>query len=103
VSGSASDHSGNVVVHGRTPIDSDAKADYFDSLYYSCAVVWLVHEACFSKAAIVGRPVVTLLLPAYRMHQDGMAHFRYLLTVEGGLLHTAPDISAHPPAARGRR
>jgi len=83
-----------VVIHGRTPIDSDAKADYFDSLYYSSAVVGLCTSA-FLEAAIVGRPVLTLLLPAYRMHQDGMAHFRYLLNVEGGLLHTAPDVPAH--------
>jgi hypothetical protein len=84
----------HVVVHGRTPIDSDAKADYFDSLYYSDAVVGLCTSA-FLEAAIVGRPVLTLLLPAYRMHQDGMAHFRYLLNVGGGLLHTAPDLESH--------
>jgi len=93
-SGISLDNLDNVVVHGRTPIDSDAKADYFDSLYYSNAVVGLC-TSVFLEAAIVGRPVLTLLLPAYRMHQDGMAHFRYLLTVEGGLLHTAPDMSAH--------
>jgi hypothetical protein len=34
-------------------------------------------------------------LPAYRMHQDGMVHFRYLLSVEGGLLHTASDVPSH--------
>jgi hypothetical protein len=84
----------NVVVHGRTPIDSDAKADYFDSLFYSDAVVGLCTSA-FLEAAIVGRPVLTLLLPAYRMHQDGMAHFRYLLNVGGGLLQTAPDLQSH--------
>jgi hypothetical protein len=84
----------NVAVGGRTPIDSDAKADYFDSLYYSSAVVGLC-TSVFLEAAIVGRPVLTLLLPAYRMHQDGMAHFRYLLTVEGGLLHTASEMSVH--------
>jgi hypothetical protein len=84
----------NIVVHGRTPIDSDAKADYFDSLYYCDAVVGLCTSA-FLEAAIVGRPVLTLLLPAYRIHQDGMAHFRYLLNVGGGLLHTAPDLASH--------
>jgi hypothetical protein len=84
----------NVVVHGRTPIDSDAKADYFDSLYYSGAVVGLCTSA-FLEAAIVGRPVLTLLLPAYRIHQDGMAHFRYLLNVGGGLLQTSPDLESH--------
>jgi hypothetical protein len=84
----------NVVVHGRTPIDSDAKADYFDSLYFSDAVVGLCTSA-FLEAAIVGRPVLTLLLPAYRIHQDGMAHFRYLLNVGGGVLQTAPDLESH--------
>ena len=84
----------NVVVHGRTPIDRDAKADYFDSLYYCDAVVGLCTSA-FLEAAIVGRPVLTLLLPAYRIHQDGMAHFRYLLNVGGGLLQTAPDLDSH--------
>jgi hypothetical protein len=84
----------NVVVHGGTPIDSASKADYFDALIFSRAVVGLCTSA-FLEAAIGGRPVLTLLLPAYRMHQDGMAHFRYLLEVEGGLLHAAPEMSAH--------
>jgi hypothetical protein len=84
----------NVVVHGGTPIDSSSKADYFDALIFSRAVVGLCTSA-FLEAAIAGRPVLTLLLPAYRMHQNGMAHFRYLLNVEGGLLHAAPDISTH--------
>jgi len=84
----------NVVVHGGTPIDSTSKADYFDALMFSHAVVGLCTSA-FLEAAIVGRPVLTLVLPAYRMHQDGMAHFRYLLQVEGGLLHAASDMAAH--------
>jgi hypothetical protein len=84
----------NVALRGGTPIDGDSRADYFDALAYSRAVVGLCTSA-FLEAAIAGRPVLTLLLPAYRMHQDGMAHFRYLLTVAGGLLHTAPDIDAH--------
>jgi hypothetical protein len=29
------------------------------------------------------------------MHQEEMLHFRYLLTVEGGLLHTAADLPGH--------
>ena len=86
----------NVAVHGGAPIAGDAKADYFDSLYYSAAVVGLCTSA-FLEAAIFGRPVLTLQLPAYRIHQDGMAHFRYLLTVEDGLLETSHDLSAHVP------
>ena len=84
----------NVAMNGRNPIDAEAKADYFDSLYYSSAVVGLC-TTVFLEAAIIGRPVLTLQLPAYRMHQDGMLHFRYLLNVEGGLLHTSPDLASH--------
>lgn len=84
----------NVVMQGGTPIDSRSKADYFDALTHSSAVVGLCTSA-FLEAAIAGRPVLTLLMPEYQMHQDGMAHFRYLLNVEGGLLHAAPDLTAH--------
>ena len=84
----------NVVVHGGTPIDAESKADYFDALAHCSAVVGLCTSA-FIEAAIAGRPVLTILLPAYRMHQDGMAHFRYLMDVEGGLLHAASDMQAH--------
>jgi len=92
--GVALDAMPDVAVHGGAPIAGDAKADYFDSLYYSAAVVGLCTSA-FLEAAILGRPVLTLQLPAYRIHQDGMAHFRYLLTVEGGLLDTTRDVSMH--------
>lgn len=84
----------NVACHGRNPIDAESKHDYFDAIYYSSAVIGLVTSA-FLEAAIVGRPVLTLTLPEYRMHQEEMIHFQYLLTVEGGLLHTAPDLDSH--------
>ncbi len=84
----------NVAFYGSNPIDRDAKNDYFDSLFYSRAVVGLVTSA-FLEAAIVGRPVLTFTLPEYRMHQEEMIHFQYLTNVEGGLLHTAPDIESH--------
>jgi hypothetical protein len=57
-------------------------------------VVGLVTSA-FLEAAVVGRPVLTFMLPEYRMHQEEMIHFRYLLTVGGGLLHTAGDFDEH--------
>jgi hypothetical protein len=84
----------NVAFHGRNPIDREARDDYFDSLYHSAAVAGLVTSA-FLEAAIVGRPVLTFTLPEYRLHQEEMIHFRYLLEVEGGLLHMAPDLDRH--------
>jgi hypothetical protein len=84
----------NVAFHGRNPIDAEAKDDYFESLYYSHAVIGLVTTA-FLEAAIVGRPVLTFTLPEYRSHQEEMLHFRYLMTVEGGLLQCASSIDEH--------
>jgi hypothetical protein len=84
----------NVAFHGRNPIDREARDDYFDSLYYSASVIGLVTSA-FLEAAIVGRPVLTFTLPEYRMHQEEMIHFRYLTTVNGGVLHRAPDLETH--------
>jgi hypothetical protein len=84
----------NVAFHGGNPIDTERKNDYFDSLFHSSAVVGLVTSA-FLEAAVVGRPVLTVTLPEYRQHQDEMIHFRYLRTVAGGVLQTAPDLPAH--------
>jgi len=85
---------GSAVLYGRNPVSPDAQADYFDSLYHSHAVIGLVTSA-FLEAAIVGRPVHTLLLPEFEMYQEGVQHFRYLLEVEGGLLKVTRSFPAH--------
>ena len=85
---------GNAVLYGRNPVSPDAQADYFDSLYHSHAVIGLVTSA-FLEAAIVGRPVHTLLLPEFEMYQEGVQHFRYLVEVEGGLLKVTRSFPAH--------
>ncbi len=84
----------NVAFHGANPIDPASRDDYFDSLYYSSAVIGLVTSA-FLEAAIVGRPVMTFTLPEYRMHQEEMIHFQYLTSVSGGVLRMAADLDAH--------
>ena len=84
----------DVVVHGRNPIDADAKAEYFDALYYSAAVVG-VCTTVFIEATIVGRPVLALIAPQFRMHQDEMRHFRYLVELEGGVLQTSERFDDH--------
>ena len=84
----------NVVFSGRNPIDPESKRDYFDALYHSSAVVGLVTSA-FLEAVILGRPVLTLTLPEYRMHQDDMLHFQYLRSVGGGALIAAPNLDEH--------
>jgi predicted glycosyltransferase len=85
---------GNVALFGRNPVSPDAQADYFDSLYHSHAVVGLVTSG-FLEAAVVGRPVYSLLLPEMQMYQEGMQHFRYLIDVEGGLLKVTRNFPDH--------
>ena len=80
---------------GAHPVDADAKADYFDSMYYSAAVVGL-NTSALLEAGIVGKPVHTVLLPEISAdNQEGTLHFRYLTTVNGGLLWTSRSLDEH--------
>ena len=84
----------DVTLWGRNPVDPDAKADYFDSLYHSAAVVGL-NTSAFLEGAIAGRPVFTTLLPEHHENQEGTIHFHYLLNAGSGLLHTARTLGDH--------
>jgi hypothetical protein len=85
---------GDVAVWGRNPIDPDAKAGYYNSLYHSAAVVGL-NTSAFLEAAIVGRPVFATLLPEHHENQRGTIHFHYLMSLGGGLLHTSEALPEH--------
>ena len=84
----------DVTLWGRNPVDSEAKTDYFDSLYHSAAIVGL-NTSAFLEGAIAGRPVFATLLPEHYENQEGTIHFHYLLRVGGGLLHTARTLDDH--------
>ena len=84
----------NVALYGRNPVTPDAQADYYDSLFYSHAVVGIATSA-FIEAAVVGRPIHTLLLPRFEIQQEAQQHFRYLLEVGGGVLQTTRSFAAH--------
>jgi hypothetical protein len=84
----------DAVLWGRNPIDADARDGYFNSLFHSAAVVGL-NTSAFLEAAIVNRPVFATLLPEHHENQEGTIHFHYLLTVEGGLLHTSRTLHDH--------
>jgi hypothetical protein len=85
----------NVTFWGAHPVDQEAKDDYFDSMYYSAAVVGL-NTSAFIEASVVGKPVHTVLLPEISTHnQEGTIHFHYLLTVNGGLLRAARSLDEH--------
>lgn len=104
----------NVAFRGAHPVNAEAKADYFDSMYHSAAVVGLVTSASV-EAAVVGRPNYTIQLPEYREHQEQSPHFHHLMRADGGLLHSATTFDEHvsqlalaladpdAPSARSRR
>jgi len=87
----------NVAFWGAHPVDARAKADYFDSLYYSAAVVG-INTSAFIEAAVVGKPVLTVMLPDISAaNQEGTLHFHYLLNVNGGLLRVSRSLDEHVP------
>ena len=85
----------NLVFWGAHPVDAESKDDYFDSMYYSAGVVG-INTSAFLEAAVVGKPVHTVLLPEISSdNQEGTLHFRYLLNVNGGLLRAARSFDEH--------
>lgn len=75
---------------GETPGDESRKQTYFHSLLYATAVVG-INTSAFIEAAIVGRPVYTLLDDRFRPTQEGTLHFAHLADV----LVVARDWSEH--------
>ena len=84
----------DVTLYGSLPLDERTKEDYFESLYYSSAVVGL-NTSAFLEAAIVGRPVHTIVIPEFVERQEGTTHFHYLKSVGGGVLQLARSFDEH--------
>jgi hypothetical protein len=88
---------GNAVVWphaGAQPDDEQSRADFFDSIHHSAAVIG-VNTSAMIDAAIVGRNVLTLLDPAFTRTQGGTLHFAYLLRENGGFLEIAQTFEEH--------
>lgn len=79
---------------GAVPVDALSKTDYYDSMFHATAVVGL-NTSAMIEAAIVGRPVHTVLLPEFRDNQEGTVHFHYLLTGPDHLLHATRSLDQH--------
>ena len=79
---------------GQAPSDPQSRADYFDSIYHSAAVVG-INTTAEIESAIVGRSVHTVLTSEFRDTQEGTLHFEHLRGVNGGLLHTATSFAEH--------
>jgi hypothetical protein len=78
----------------RWPTDRSSKADYFDSIYHSAAVVG-INTSAMLEAGLIGRPVLTILAHEYWDSQEGTLHFRYLREVGGGLIREARSLEQH--------
>lgn len=79
------------------PVDEEARADFFDSIFHSAAVAGL-NTTAMIEAAIVGRPVLTVLDPDFAESQTGTYHFDYLLNEAGGMLVTSRTFDEHRAA-----
>jgi hypothetical protein len=65
----------------------------YDTVYHSAAVVGL-NTSAEIEAAIVGRPVYTIVDPAAG-GQEGTLHFHYLLRARGGPVELAENFDQH--------
>ena len=85
----------HVTLFGDHPVDAATKNDYFDSLFHAAAVVGL-NTSAMLEAAVVGKPVLSIVVPEIsRDNQEGTIHFHYLLEVGGGLLILARSLEEH--------
>ena len=72
----------------------NADQDLYDSLYHAHAAVGL-NTSAMLEAAIVGRPVFTLVVPGFDEGQIGTIHFYYLVEAYGGLASVARGFDEH--------
>jgi hypothetical protein len=85
----------NAVVWPRTgahPIAEHARNDFFDTLFHSAAVVG-INTTAMIEAAILGKTVLTVLVPDFA--QETTLHFHNLKVENGGFLHVAADLDEH--------
>jgi len=79
---------------GYNPMDADNRADFFDSIYHSAAVVG-INTSAMIEAAIIGRPVFSMLAEEFAGTQEGLVHFHHLLPEHGGCVRIASTIAEH--------
>jgi hypothetical protein len=79
---------------GTDPNAPDFRRDYFDSLYYSAAVVG-INTSAQIEAGIIGRPVFTICADEFAHAQAGTLHFQHLARPDGGLVRVAATLEAH--------
>ena len=76
------------------PIEEASRDGFFDSLYHSAAVVG-INTSAMIEAAILGRPVLSIVAGAFAATQEGTLHFHHLLPENGGFLRVASKLADH--------
>jgi hypothetical protein len=76
------------------PDAMNADQGLYDSLYHSGAVVGL-NTSAMIEAAILGKPVHTIVAKEFAGGQAQTLHFHYLRATNGGLLHEAGSFEEH--------
>jgi hypothetical protein len=79
---------------GEEPIGEEARQNYYDSIHHSAAVFGISTSAQI-EAAIVDRPVHTVLSDEFFGRQVGTAHFQYLEDPATSPLAIAHDLGEH--------
>lgn len=79
---------------GANPVNDDDRADYYDSIAHSAAVVG-INTTAMIESAIQRKPVFTIALPEFEETQTGTVHFRYLLPENGGFVQVASSLDDH--------
>ena len=79
---------------GYNPVDGQNRSDFFDSLYHATAVVG-INTSAMIEAAIIGRPVFSMLAEEFSGTQEGTIHFHYLLPENGGCVRIASNLDDH--------
>jgi hypothetical protein len=90
------DLTGVAVYPGQSynPLTPDSRNDFYDSISHAAAVVG-INTSAMVEAAIIGRPVCSMLAEEFTDSQEGTIHFRHLLPEHGGFLRIAATLDAH--------
>ena len=72
----------------------NADQGLYDSLFHSVAVVGL-NTSAMIEAAIVGRPVYSIVTDESAGGQVGTLHFQHLLVENGGVVSVSPSFDEH--------
>jgi hypothetical protein len=79
---------------GYSPIDEENRNDYFDSLFHAAAVVG-INTSAMLEAAILRRPVLSIVASEFSRTQQGTLHFHYLLPENGGFVRLSRSLPEH--------